>query len=104
MGPTIDWYNEKDTAAMLLMDAALHMIAGRLWREFNGKAIGPRERAAFEALAQREREILIRENPVYDDLPRLHMKWDNPAAPSLYFQKMSDETAQAIAEMIMRPL
>lgn len=100
----IDWYNEKDAAAMLLMDAALHMIAGRLWREFNGKPIGPRDRSAFEDFAQRERDILIRDNAIYADLPRLHLKWDNPASPSLYFQKMSDETAQAIAEMILRPM
>ena len=99
----IDWYNDKDVVAMLLMDAALHLIGARMWREFGRLAIGFRERAGLEAFLKKERDDLVRCNEIYAELPRLHVNWDSPSAPKLYFQKMTDETAQALAEMIVRP-
>jgi hypothetical protein len=91
----IDWYDEEDVTAKLLMDAAMCLIIDWLSCEFVETAIGRHERDRFEALAQEERGRIMRDNALYEALPKLHVDWENPEVPRLYFQKTRDEAVDA---------
>lgn len=99
-----DWHSEEDYVAEYLKAAALRMIAERAWTQFGRTAMSTNNRYQFEELIRYERDRLIRDNPIYEALPPLHVSWHDPSSPCLYWQRIPEEMAQAIAEIVTRLL